>query len=502
VAAFGLWAPYLANVSRDYTRYCLFWGVGDTLDCLLLVLGLASLFLAAAELARWTGQSLVRRCVDHAFLVVLGVGVLANAMFAAGHLTHNGLRGSSGPMIVAWIVLALIVGYSFGRPGRSLVWCGRQACRIAWPVVPLTFAVLLASSTYPEPVGSPSPRPTTCTTRPAGAEARPGVYIFLFDEWSYERTLGRSSFATRYPHLDEFAAGATLYTDAHAPGECTEASIPAILLQTSDRVVVSGRRIGFESQDGAFAPASARTSLFAAFDALGYHTALLGFTLPYHHWVGTGVDFCRTYCYYPRGESLISRLATQAFSAARYSPDPWSGRLYKRIETRQVHQVICGILEGIRRDAGTIMRDWPSDTVLFTHVHLPHMPAVLGADLRPRSPERTGWNDDDAAAYESNLAAMDALIGDFVSTLRRSGRYDGSVVVLTSDHGWRHDPDRLAGRSVAPLTRVPLLVKGPHQATAARVDGRFETCHLGRLLESLVRPDAGPGIIAMNAGTQ
>ncbi|MBI4580963.1 MAG: sulfatase-like hydrolase/transferase [Planctomycetes bacterium] len=486
-AVFVLAAPYLANVSRDYTRYCCFWRTSDTLCLLSLIVVLAGVWFAVDEAIRRADRPGLIRVADHVFLAVLGVGVLANAVFAASKLNHAAWTPRSDPVLAGWFVLAFVVGYSFGRPRSTLVHRCRQLCLIGIPVVPLTFGMLLLRSTYPDGPEAIPPLTHPCTTGiPKDARTGGGVYVFLFDEWSYERAFCDSGVRTEYPHVASFAGTATIYHDAHAPGECTETSLPGILLQTDEPVVVHNGRLGFERRQGSFAPAAEYQSVFARLRPLGYHSVMVGSTLPYRLWLQDQVDASRTYGYYPRGGDWTARLGVQLFNMARYSPDPFTRRSYKQLEQRLVHATVCGIIANQRSDIHTVIREWPAKTFLFAHVFPPHLPAVLDPDLTFRTPEQTGWLDGDLKQYERNLAAMDVLVGEFTDALRAAGKYDAAAIVLTADHSWRSDPDWTTGRRRGALTHVPLLVKAPRQQHAASVDARFETKDLGRLIESLV----------------
>jgi hypothetical protein len=70
----------------------------------------------------------------------------------------------------------------------------------------------------------------------------------------------------------------------------------------------------------------------------------------------------------------------------------------------------------------------------------------------------------------------DRLLGEIFDTLRSTGRYDESLVVVTADHGisfrtWPHirDPDLEAPESISAIAYVPLIIKEPGQ-TEGRVD--------------------------------
>jgi arylsulfatase A-like enzyme/Tfp pilus assembly protein PilF len=62
----------------------------------------------------------------------------------------------------------------------------------------------------------------------------------------------------------------------------------------------------------------------------------------------------------------------------------------------------------------------------FLHLYEPHAP------YEPPEPFASRYRD---RPYDGEIAAADAVVGDFVSALKARGLYDGSIVVLLSDHG-------------------------------------------------------------------
>ena len=60
---------------------------------------------------------------------------------------------------------------------------------------------------------------------------------------------------------------------------------------------------------------------------------------------------------------------------------------------------------------------------------------------------------------------------------------DPALVIVTSDHSWKAEPDRARRAVPESRTWVPLLVKLPHQTTGYRIPQRFCMGQLGALLE-------------------
>jgi arylsulfatase A-like enzyme len=88
---------------------------------------------------------------------------------------------------------------------------------------------------------------------------------------------------------------------------------------------------------------------------------------------------------------------------------------------------------------------------LFTHA----IPANLSKEER----------DFVTANYDGQILAMDAALGEFVAELKRRGRYENALIVVTADHGellGEHDIVGHGGRMMYEgLLRIPLVVKMP-----------------------------------------
>jgi arylsulfatase A-like enzyme len=77
------------------------------------------------------------------------------------------------------------------------------------------------------------------------------------------------------------------------------------------------------------------------------------------------------------------------------------------------------------------------------------------------------------AAYDAEIASADAGFGDLLALLRRLGRYESSIIVLTSDHGEAFGERGRVGWHGDTLydeqIRIPLIVKLPRERLAGRV---------------------------------
>lgn len=101
-------------------------------------------------------------------------------------------------------------------------------------------------------------------------------------------------------------------------------------------------------------------------------------------------------------------------------------------------------------------------------------------------------------SYLGNLRYMDGVLGRFLDLLRAAGTLDDALIVVTSDHAWRFDPEQRKfdfavedGLPESWLKHVPLLVKEPGQTRARQRQERVSPMDIHDLVERAVSPQPG-----------
>ena len=88
------------------------------------------------------------------------------------------------------------------------------------------------------------------------------------------------------------------------------------------------------------------------------------------------------------------------------------------------------------------------------HLYEPHMPHSAPEPYKSRYPN----------GYDAEIARTDEIVGDFLATLRSSGLYDKSLIILLSDHGEGlndHGEEDHGTFLYREAIQVPLLIKFP-----------------------------------------
>ena len=115
----------------------------------------------------------------------------------------------------------------------------------------------------------------------------------------------------------------------------------------------------------------------------------------------------------------------------------------------------------------------------FLHLYEPHVP------YDPPEPFRSHY----ASPYDGEIAAADAVLGDFFQFLKARGVYDRALIVLTSDHGeglGDHGEEQHSILLYREAIHVPLLVKLPaaHRRTG-RVAGVAGSVDIARTIADM-----------------
>ena len=153
-----------------------------------------------------------------------------------------------------------------------------------------------------------------------------------------------------------------------------------------------------------------------------------------------------------------------------------------------------------------MLTSWVSDRRLgffWAHFPLPHPPGMLPSPSRSLQPN-----------YFDNLALVDDAVGMAVAELKRNGRWDDSIVVITSDHGlrreiwqdrpgWTKEEDHLIGIR-GKRDYVPVIVHLPRQRQNIVFDQALSAMVLHELILEwsqgrLIQPEALSSWLAARA---
>lgn len=396
------------------------------------------------------------------------------------------LAAGAGLLLMAWRFWRQSAEEQ-GMVARALARLGLAALVLPWLSAPW---VLHGMATNPGRVAQSPLPPTGAAVRPDAPER---IVIVTFDALRARSTsLGKPGQGTdpsgplgsrQTPTLEAIAREATWYSDCRTTGEHTIFATSSMLTGVAPRHIFPkvGNRLGYV-REGALSglPAHLAAAGYQAYYAtMLLHPSVLGIA---HEFDG-GVYHARSL--------LPSEFNTQAYlplaEAWHWLAKKATGRQQPEVYEQQRLRAARKTVDQARAQ----LKAATGKTFMWVHLGVPHdqyysVPPVAddGVNLDPRKAERAdlikispGNRAQLARAeriYEDYVRFGDGELGRLVRGLKADGLWDGTMLVVASDHG---EEFRLegAGHGYGTLsedvTHVPLLIKQANQREARRDDG-------------------------------
>ena len=465
-----LYARQIAMWAVPRNRFYTHWQRTDTLVLGVSLLGMALLlYLVASILGRAFRDGRVLRWLTIILLADILIGYAG-----AGRISRHAAVFTAG-----WAGLAGIGLYAASRPGsRLLHWGTTILAALAWLAPILLLQMLLWKPWDVRPTIEGSAPPQTTGTRIP-------VFLFLFDEWSFQRSYDHNQLQPFFRNLRKLASHSLEFTNAHSLAGSTNPSIPRFIFQR-DGVLTPKNGVALWKEGDTTMPSAKLPSIFSAARARGYHTSLIGFYFPYRAILGDQVDHIVHQSYEPTGRRWGQRLLLFSAWNLYFLADPVSQLLWKTWNTPRVSENWVYINQAWRGFVRDLVRGSDANTFAMVHWTLPHGPFVLNEDGSYRGPFKVSRVEGTPEDYRRHLAFLDRVLGEAVEELDSAGLLDRALVIVTSDHSWKTETDSALWSAPEARTWVPLIVKLPHQTRGLRVPERFCLGQLGALLQRVM----------------
>ena len=420
-------------------------------------------------------------------LVVVSVFNVFRLTAAAFGLTLAAVAPSL--QLMGCITLAALMFPRFQT--RFLAWFEESAPRMGnLGLGSLVFFVLSALFLFLEPLGlGRSSRAGPPGPLSRGAQP-PNVIVVILDALTVRDMSLYGYHLPTTPRLNALAKEWTVYRNAHAAGTGTVANLPTVLTGRYP-VLDDYSRYGDLVDEG-----QGWMSLPRVLASAGYETVCLLSAGPpapsiYH----LHKDFTRIVGGGRWRGGVRDRLNSTRFNSLapkalveQYALPPLSffrtGSLHPPRTT--LAEPTYTAAEAYVREATGIGRPF----FLYAHMTRPHNPYLANELMGRFLPLEEGLTDADTQLkigtdgvypaeqqtvvdrlrlrYDENILKADQQVGELVDTLRESGAYDRTLLVITADHGHNFTAGRLGAftdRLTAAEEHIPLLVKYPHQTT-------------------------------------
>lgn len=322
------------------------------------------------------------------------------------------------------------------------------------------------------PAAPVDPPPTRASETPASA-AHPGVRVvwILFDEFDQRLAFSERPPGLELPELDRLYANCFHATNAFPPGGVTLISLPALIGGRSvDKVAPESASELAVTWTGSPGPVgwSTQPNVFSRAGELGVKSAAVGWYHPYSRLFGSLLEDC-FWKPYPtfeqaRGETLTASVVEQLWST--------TGPLQERRLQIQLYRQ-C---QAHARD----MAVNPQYGLVFLHLAVPHKPGIYEPTTQQFSLTQIFSRPEQ---YENNLCLTDRALGELRRDLERTGLWDHTWLVISSDHFWREAP-AYDGKMDH---RVPFIIKAPGANQPAVYARDFNTVVTSDLVLAMLR---------------
>lgn len=287
------------------------------------------------------------------------------------------------------------------------------------------------------------------------------VVWMIFDETDYRICFEKRPANLLLPSFDRFKENALWATHAYSPSDSTQISLPAFLtgipLKTTHQA--GARKLELERADSRVrVDFATQGTIFDLIKKRAGSTALFGWFFPYSR-IMHSVDLCRDYPRYNffTSDNLLEVLVFQW-------AEVWDMRFLPFRNTILANNHI-GIVKSMQSDVIAAIRN-QDPSFMFLHYPLPHSPYIYD-----RKSGTLGFNRNSREGYLDNMALADRCLGELRAEMERKGIWDGSLVIISSDHHWR--TNTYDGQT--DYEHVPFMVKLPHQQKGITYDGKFNT---------------------------
>jgi hypothetical protein len=476
-------APQISSFYDARNRYFMLWELSDGLALILinLLLGLGAVILYL--LFQIGGCKRVLVLFKIIFITAVGSAILSNL---DPYLSGNWIPWIS----VGWLIVAGITGWYLGNQRLPIIRYGFNLCLLFSPFAIILFYQVLSLKTFGTP---PEARPEfSRSDKPSYP-----IFIFVFDEWSFDRSTEEGGFLPYFVNVRKLASESFTFLEARSPSASTKVSLPAIIYQRAANGI-GDPDYRYWEKDGDLLPDSKSQSLFQMAKSQNYDTALVGWYLPYRRILGDQVDYVDTRSHESKGKGLGQKMIMSMMFNFKFLTDPISRALDKRLNAWIDSHYYYDMNQEFVREANWMIDYSENNTFIFIHWPVPHSPFVL-------NPDGTYWGSyyhlggkpsGAPEDYERHLRYVDKLIGQLMERLRSADQYDDALIIITADHSWNKDPKN-GFEQLETNTHVPLFLKLPYQKRPHTIEREFRNNQIGPIIEHVMRHEANEDHVRM-----
>ena len=484
---FKAWRELL---SPQTFAYLYFWkhypGYASVITLAINVLLLTAIFYSGFHLMLHVGGPILRNLSRAIFLVVF-LRALNGVRVQFESLRTQELRAVVGRAGFFAIGMSLLVILILATVRYGLERVASTAAIVALVLSPFGLFGFAQATWLAVKYGQVWRERPSASILQTNANERPRVLWLIFDEMSEKVAFADRPASLSLPNFDRLRTEALFATNAFPPAGHTAQSIPALLI---GRLIASVQPAGpnelmltFPAQHEAVGW-STQSDIFSEARAAGINTAVVGWYHPYCRVIGDRLTSCQWQAVSisdaPNRLGLTGMVLRQDVDLLPMLP--FTARVRDRLLQRTakdyrvpqlaVYQTLLAEAERAATDPGL--------GLTFVHLPVPHPPYIYDR-------KKGAWDTSEPAEYLDNLALADRALGELRQAMERAGTWEGTTVLISSDHWWRTDywrpvksssfwseADALnQGEQVD--HRIPFLIRLARQRTAFTYETPFNT---------------------------
>lgn len=484
--SFYLFTPYLSRYTNETNRFIFHWTQEDLFSLLFCIVLLGTLFFVCFILLYLKGSTFTRRSFEFSYIAIFGIALIGNVSHLVKSIAYHPPTYIVNLGFFAWFLMGGFMIWAVLKNSKKIKIFCITFCFISSPIIPIFTFNALGYKSFISDIGS---IPIASETKNQNPRDKMNVYIFIFDEWSYQRSFNNKELIPEFENLKHFADQAMVFHNAKSPWPDTFVSIPSILFQTSLRFNLKENQIGFQGKE--FHPLNKINNIFHHARELGFYRAMVaGAVMPYGELMGQSVNFCKAICDYKRfGDSFFNVAKYHLLTASLLLPAPFFHYQRKRIGSYFFNRFQIERITITHKLFETIVQNQTHPTFALFHYMIPHCPYIFNREGHKKL--FAVYNHEELPNYYGNLAYLDRKIGEIIATLQKSNKFDNSLIIMTSDHSWRFDPDydKTNWWWMFEKYHVPLFIKMPHQKSSIEIDSKFNTFRLGSFINKYLDGD-------------
>ncbi len=473
--SFLLSLQYIERYTEERNRMLFHWSRSDGLAIVFSTFLIGLLFFLLYLAASRFKNHYIKKGIGFSFILLLGIAIIKDIEWWLSKLGNLTLWPETSYKLIVYLLYGLLFWalcvHLFTKTAR-IKNAFKTLCLILSPIIPVFLITSFSYKTWTVTKGSLPKTPQLVAENPD----KSNTFIFFFDEWSYSRSYKERTLLPIFKHLGEFKELSAAFHNAYSPHRTTYQSLPRFIFQNNFTFSLKNNRFFFQTDDAEKITVEKMDSIFTVPHSEGYFNAIVAVSLPYAHIVGNDVDFISSHSVYKmQGSNFLDRtfyhlLKSFVLYSFRFFPQTakWAEEAYLNREqvrrTAMIHEQALAVIKNVTRP-----------TFALFHYTIPHEPFVFDSE-GPKDVFRIyEWIPDN---YMENLSYLDKIIGEIILTLQQSGKYENSLIVMTSDHSWRDDPDVLKDESNPKQRHIPLFVKFPGQKRGYQSDDKLNTSAL------------------------